>query len=50
MTYAEIMILDYTVLVGVTLGVTLGSLLIVRLLRKTSDQTPAQTIQMARRS
>jgi hypothetical protein len=50
MTYAGIMILDYTVLVGVTLGVTLGSLLIVRLLRKTSEQAPAHTIQAARRS
>ena len=44
------MILDYTVLVGVTLGVTLGSLLIVRLLRKTNEQTPARTLETARRS
>jgi hypothetical protein len=44
------MILDYTVLVGVTLGVTLGSLLIVRLLRKASEQTPVRTIETARRS
>lgn len=44
------MILDYTVLVGVSLGVTLGSLLIVRLLWKTNEQTLAQTIQTARRS
>jgi hypothetical protein len=44
------MILDYTVLVGVTLGVTLGSLLIVRLLRKANEQTPARTLETARRS
>jgi hypothetical protein len=44
------MILDYTVLVGVTLGVTLGSLLIVRLLRKSTEQTPARTFETARRS
>ncbi len=44
------MILDYTVLVGVSLGVTLGSLLIVRLLWKTNEQTLSQTIQTARRS
>ena len=44
------MILDYTVLVGVSLGVTLGSLLIVRLLWKTNEQTLSQAIQTARRS
>lgn len=46
MTYAESMILGYTVLVGVTLG----SLLVIRLLWKTDEQTLSQVIQTARRS
>jgi hypothetical protein len=40
------MILGYTVLVGVTLG----SLLIIRLLWKNDEQTLSQAIQTARRS
>jgi hypothetical protein len=44
------MILDYTVLVGVALGVTLGSMLIVCLLWKTNEPTPARTIETARPS
>lgn len=47
MTYAGSMILGYTVLVGVTLG----SLLIIRLLWKNDEQqTLSQAIQTARRS
>ena len=40
------MILGYTVLVSVTLG----SLLIIRLLRKSNEQTLSQVIQTARRT
>ena len=40
------MILGYTVLVSVTLG----SLLIIRLLRKSKEQTLSQVIQTARRT
>ncbi|HUE89709.1 MAG TPA: hypothetical protein VMO26_26840 [Vicinamibacterales bacterium] len=46
MTYAQYMILGYTILVSVTLG----SLLIVRLLWKSDEQTLSQAIQTARRS
>jgi cytochrome b561 len=46
MTYAESMILGYTVLVGVTLG----SLLVIRLLWKTNEQTLSQVVQTERRS
>jgi hypothetical protein len=46
MTYAESMILGYTVLVGVTLG----SLLVIRLLWKTDEQTLSRVLQTARRS
>lgn len=40
------MILAFTIL----LGVTLGSLLIIRLLWKTNEQSLSQVIQTARRS
>jgi hypothetical protein len=46
MTYAGSMILGYTVLVGVTLG----SLLVIRLLWKTNEQTLSQVVQTERRS
>jgi hypothetical protein len=46
MTYADHMILGYTVLVSVTLG----TLLMIRLLRKSNEQTLSQAIQTARRS
>lgn len=46
MTYAGTMILAFTVL----LGVTLGSVLIIRLLWKANEQSLSQAIQTARRS
>jgi hypothetical protein len=46
MTYAESMILGYTVLVGVTLG----SLLVIRLLWKTDELALSQIVQTTRRS